>query len=208
MITLKPGGRRSGQTGGTDFAVEPAVPHTPAPIAEQPLDEFSNCHGGILGKLDALDRLPALLAPAAEARHIAADSLEFFTTVVYEHHAEEERELFPAVLASATKGTERDQVQGMVDRLTQEHRDIEAAWERLKPHLKGIAKGHEAALDTAALAALVSHYKAHARYEEQQFLPLSKAILGRNGNHMAALGVSLHMRRALPGVMERFGHRI
>lgn len=184
------------------------MPHTPAPIAEQPLDEFSNCHGGILDKLDALDRLPALLAPAAEARRIAAESLDFFTTVVYEHHAEEERELFPAVLASATKGAERDQVQGMVDRLTQEHRDIEAAWERLKPHLKGIAKGHEAALDTAALAALVSHYKAHARYEEQQFLPLSKAILGRNGNHMAALGVSLHMRRALPGVMERFGHRI
>ena len=181
---------------------------TPAPIAEQPLDEFSNCHGGILGKLDALDRLPALLAPAAEARRIADDSLEFFTTVVYEHHAEEERELFPAVLASAVKGTEREQVQVMVDRLTREHRDIELAWEKLKPHLKAIAKGHEAALDTDALAALVAHYKAHARYEEQQFLPLSKTILGRNGDHMAALGVSLHMRRALPGVMERFGHRI
>jgi hemerythrin-like domain-containing protein len=128
--------------------------------------------------------------------------------VVYDHHAEEERELFPAVLASASAGPERDQVQSMVDRLTQEHRNVEAAWERLKPHLKAIAKGQEAALDTAALAALVSHYKAHARYEEQQFLPLSKSILGRNGNHMAALGVSLHMRRALPGVMERFGHRI
>lgn len=181
---------------------------TPAPIAEQPLDEFSNCHGGILGRLDALDRLPALLAPAAEARRIADDSLEFFTAVVYEHHAEEERELFPAVLASSTKGAEREQVQVMVDRLTQEHRDIEAAWEKLKPHLKAIAKGHDAALDTEALAALVAHYKDHARYEEQQFLPLSKTILGRNGDHLAALGVSLHMRRALPGVMERFGHRI
>ena len=48
----------------------------------------------------------------------------------------------------------------------------------------------------------------HARYEEAQFLPLSKTILGRNGDHMAALGVSMHMRRVLPGVMERFGHRI
>ena len=54
----------------------------------------------------------------------------------------------------------------------------------------------------------MAHYKAHARFEEQQFLPLSKTILGRNGDHMAALGVSLHMRRALPGVMERYGHRI
>lgn len=181
---------------------------TPAPIAEQPIDEFSNCHGGILGKLDALGRLPALLEPAAEARRIATESLDFFTSVVYEHHAEEERELFPAVLGSAAKGAERDLVQRMVDQLTREHRDIETAWERLKPHLKAISKGHDAEFDSSALTALVAHYKAHAAFEEREFLPLSKTILGRNGDHLAALGVSLHMRRALPGVMERFGHRI
>ena len=180
----------------------------PTPVAEEPLDEFSNCHGGILGKLDLLDTLPALLAPAAQARRIAADSLEFFGSVVYEHHAEEERELFPAVLASATAGAEHAQVKAMVERLTGEHRDVEAAWERLKPHLKAIAKGHESKLDSDALAALVVHYKGHARFEELHFLPLSKTILGRNGDHMAALGVSMHMRRALPGVMERYGHRI
>ncbi len=33
-----------------------------------------------------------------------------------------------------------------------------------------------------------------ARCEELEFLPLSEQILGRNGNHMAALGLSLHMR--------------
>lgn len=180
----------------------------PTPVAEQPLDEFSNCHGGILEKLDALDTLPALLGPAAEARRIAADSLAFFDSAVYEHHAEEERELFPAVLASASKGAEHDQVKALVERLTREHRDVEAAWERLKPHLKSIAKGQDSRLDTEALTALVAHYKGHARFEEQGFLPLCKAILGRNGDHMAALGVSMHMRRALPGVMEKFGHRI
>lgn len=180
----------------------------PAPIAEQPIDEFSNCHAGILDKLNDLDRLPALLAPAVEARRIASESLDFFTHAVYEHHGEEEQELFPAVLSSAVKGAERDQVQALVDRLVQEHRDVEAAWEGLKPHLKAIAKGHDAALDTAALSQLVAHYKGHARFEETAFLPLAKHILARNGNHMAALGVSLHMRRALPGVMERVGHRI
>ena len=180
----------------------------PAPIAEQPLDEFSNCHGGILHKLDELDTLPALLAPAAEARRIAAESLAFFDSVVYEHHAEEERELFPAVLSSAKAGAERDTVKVMVDQLTREHRNVESAWERLKPHLKAIAKGHDTTLDTEALTALVAHYKGHARFEEQSFLPLSKTILGRNGDHLAALGVSMHMRRAMPGLMERFGHRI
>jgi hypothetical protein len=37
-------------------------------------------------------------------------------------------------------------------------------------------------------------YNAHANYEETEFLPLAETILGRNANHMAALGLSLHMR--------------
>ena len=41
---------------------------------------------------------------------------------------------------------------------------------------------------------LVTAYAAHAGYEEKEFLPLSQTILGRNSNHMAALGLSLHMR--------------
>ncbi len=174
----------------------------------QPLDEFSHCHGGILTKLDALDSLPALLAPAALARRIAIDSLDFFDHVVYAHHQEEERDLFPAVLASAKPGDEHEQVSAMVDQLTREHRQIESAWEKLKPHVKAIAKGHDTALDNAALAALVTHYREHAQFEERQFLPLSKTVLGRNGDHMAALGLSMHIGRAMPGVLGRYGHRI
>ena len=40
----------------------------------------------------------------------------------------------------------------------------------------------------------MAQYQAHARFEEQEFLPLSEKILSRNGDHMAALGLSLHMR--------------
>lgn len=181
--------------------------HKPEPIADQPLDEFANCHGGILQRLDDLDRLPALLEPARRARHIAQDAVAFFGNVIHEHHADEEKDLFPAVLASAND-EERPRVQAMVDRLTREHRDVESAWDRLRPHLQAIAQGHDTALDTEALLALVAHYRGHARYEESQFLPLSQTILGRNGDHMAALGLSMHVRRALPGVLQRFGHRI
>jgi hypothetical protein len=41
---------------------------------------------------------------------------------------------------------------------------------------------------------MVQRYQAHAQLEEQAFLPLAQTVLGRNGNHMAALGLSLHMR--------------
>jgi hypothetical protein len=173
-----------------------------------PIDDFSRCHVGILAQLDELATLPSLLEPAARARSVAARTLKFFRTAVHEHHAEEEAELFPAVLASAVKGDERGQVQAMVACLIAEHRAIEATWASIEPALKAVAKGHEAHLDGAAVARLVAAYRAHAGYEEQQFLRLSKTILGRDSNHMAALGISLHMRHALPEVLERFGSRI
>jgi hypothetical protein len=179
-----------------------------AGAGDAPLDAFSLCHVGILSHLEAFGQLPALLEQAARARHIAADTLKFFREAVFEHHSEEERELFPAVLASAVAGEERDRVQTIVDRLTKEHREVESVWSKLEPGLKDVAKGHDAALDGAAVTALVIAYEGHARYEEQVFLPLSQAILSRNSNHMAALGVSLHLRHVMPEVLARYGHRI
>lgn len=165
---------------------------------DAPISNFANCHDGILKRLGALDELPALLAPAARARQIAEQSLEFFREAIFEHHLEEERELFPAVLASAQPGEEREKVQSMVKRLTEEHRMIEALWKRLEKGLKPVAKGQSTDLDVSEVHRLVQEYTTHARFEEAEFLPLSERILGRNSNHMAALGLSLHMRHVKP----------
>ncbi len=171
--------------------------HTPH---DTPIQDFSQCHVGIVKKLDMLGELPALLEPAARAREIAEKAVDFFREAIFEHHLDEERELFPAVLASAEPGTERDRVQGIVKRLTDEHRELEGVWKRLEPGLKKVAKGQGAEVDVGAIQRLVTHYQAHARYEETEFLPLSQTILGRNANHMAALGLSLHMRHTAPAI--------
>ena len=163
-----------------------------------PISNFTNCHSGILKRLNALDELPALLEPAARARQLAEQSLEFFREAIFEHHLEEERELFPAVVASAQPGEELSRVKAMAQRLTDEHRRIEALWKTLEGGLKRVAKGQATDLNTADVHRLVSEYTAHARYEETEFLPLSEAILSRNSNHMAALGMSLHMRHVKP----------
>lgn len=163
---------------------------------DAPLLNFSNCHVGILSHLDNFAQLPALMEPASRARKIAEETLGFFREAVFEHHSEEERELFPAVMASAVKGEERDRVTVMVNQLTAEHRTIEAAWAYLEPALKKVAKGQASDLNLAGVEHLVSQYRAHAAYEEAQFLPLAHTILGRNSNHMEALGLSLHMRHA------------
>ena len=164
--------------------------------SDAPLLNFTNCHVGILSHLQSFADLPALMEPATRARSIAEEMLKFFRDAVFEHHAEEESELFPAVLVSAVKGQERDHVNVMIDQLTAEHRAIETAWTKLEPELKKVAKGQASELNTAGVEHLVSRYRAHAQFEESQFLPLAHTILGRNSNHMAALGMSLHMRHA------------
>lgn len=174
------------------------LPKNPAQSAEEtdnaPLLNFSNCHVGILSHLKSFAELPALMEPAIRARKIAEETLKFFRDAVYEHHFEEERELFPAVLASAVKGEERDRVKIMIAQLTAEHRVVETAWSKLEPELKKVAKGHASELNLVGVEHLVNSYQTHATFEETQFLPLACTILGRNSNHMAALGLSLHMR--------------
>ena len=161
---------------------------------DAPITNFSNCHVGIIKGMNALGELPGLLEPAERARRIAESVVALFHDAVLEHHSEEEEALFPAVLASAQPGEEAENVKRQIERLTREHREVEAMWKKLEPALKKVAKGHDAQLDVAAVDKLVALYSAHAAYEEAEFLPLSEKILGRNANHMSALGLTLHMR--------------
>ena len=162
--------------------------------SQTPIDHFSHCHVGIFAQLDRLGDLPGLLEPAARARRIAEQSLAFFSKGLYSHHSEEEQELFPAVHRSAQPGAERLRADQLIEQLTHDHRALERLWASLEPGLKKVAKGQDSTLDVLALQALVERYQAHARLEEQLFLPLAQEILGRQDHHMAALGLSLHMR--------------
>ncbi len=160
----------------------------------EPLTNFTQCHAGMMSRLKELDALPELLEPAERARKIATDLLDLFEKVVYEHHDEEERELFDAVLRSAASGGEQDRARAMAVELTGQHREIERIWKSLEPNLRLLARGKSAPLDASQAHGLVRRYSEHATYEEQQFLPLAQRILGRDSAHMAALGLSLHAR--------------
>jgi hypothetical protein len=161
-----------------------------------PIATFSSCHAGIVTGLAVFAGLPELVDAAARSRKIAADVLSLFEGAVLEHHREEEAELFPAVLRSAAPGAERTRVAEISERLVLEHRMIESLWSRIKPSVKAAVAGRAAAMDGFEVARLVQTYAAHAHFEETELLPLAQEILGRDGNHMAALGLSLHMRHA------------
>jgi hemerythrin-like domain-containing protein len=159
-----------------------------------PLSNFSHCHIGILHHFDHLSELLQVMGDAESAPKIAKESVDYFHRGMKTHHQEEEKELFPAVLSSAILGEEKTLVVQLIEKLTQEHRSLESAWKELEPGLKEIIKGHANTLDHVHFKLLIKRYKAHANSEETIFLPLAEKILGRNSNHMAALGLSLHMR--------------
>lgn len=165
-----------------------------ASVIEAPLHSFEQCHADILAGLQSLRELPDLVAAAKRAQAIASDTLELFAKSILVHHGDEERELFPAVLADASPGDEHQAVQTMVRHLQDEHRAIEAAWKSLRSEMQAAAAGKPARLDAQAVNEFVLAYQAHVRHEEQEFLPLAAKILSRKEHHLDALGLSLLLR--------------
>lgn len=168
---------------------------------ESPLVEFTECHAGILSQLDAFNELPGLIATAERARAVANDTVTLFEHAVLSHHGDEESELFPAVLRWAHAGDEQARVKGMVQRLTAEHRSIEKLWKKHRSAVESAARGKTSMLQKDEVNQLVQAYRDHANFEEREFLPLAREILRRDSDHLAALGMSLHMRHAprIPG---------
>ncbi|MFA7665421.1 MAG: hemerythrin domain-containing protein [Burkholderiaceae bacterium] len=172
-------------------------------IAEpDPITGFTNCHLGILARFERLSRLPQLLvdpADRAAARQFAETIVRFVREAVFEHHAEEEEALFPAVARSAAAGDERQMVDSLIARLTREHRELEAMWAGIEPALRAIARGRQVDLDVGAVERLCRAYGEHAHFEEAVWLPLAERIL--SPNDQAALGLTLHLRHALDKVV-------
>jgi hemerythrin-like domain-containing protein len=164
--------------------------------AQRSLEAFSRCHEGIVEQLRTFSALPALAAAAERSRQVAAATLALFENGVMAHHGDEESELFPAVLRWARPGAEQEKVKALIGRLTQEHRQIENLWKRSRAAVEALARGKPAELEKGAAMRLVQVYLAHARFEESEFLPLAEEILGRDSAHLAALGMSLHLRHA------------
>ena len=156
---------------------------------------FSDCHHEFVAQLHSALYLPELVEAAAKARVMANELLKMFGQGVSMHHAEEEQELFPAVLRAAEAGAESDTVRAMVDQLVSEHRDMEARWAQLRPAVEAVARGETRAVDAALIQDMVQHFFAHAHFEEEHFLPVAQKVLGRHGEAMADLGRALHRRQ-------------
>jgi len=134
------------------------------------------CHRQILMHLEKLAELVRHVDSQgvdAKARQLAGSVETFFSETSREHHAEEERTVFPPLLASG-----KADLVAAVRSLQQDHGWIEENWIELAPQLRAIAGGNNW-LDAAEFqhAAQVFHAlcSGHIALEETLIYPESKA---------------------------------
>lgn len=171
--------------------------NSPSASTEVPLEMLAACHGRIRHQCNVLRRLAAHLETAgndAEARSAATAIVRYFDTAAPDHHADEEEDLFPALLESVG-GSDAVCIRDMIQRLDREHRRLEAAWAHLRQILLRIAAGESAALPQRDVDAFVNPYLAHIQLEDDELLPMANRLLDQPA--IDRIGRAMRIRRGI-----------
>ena len=174
---------------------------TPAAGTEAPLEMLSACHSRVERQCATLRRLVVHLAAHGadqQARTAATNVMRYFDTSARDHHADEEEDLFPALIESMA-GSDAVCVREMIEGLKADHRALEAAWRRLRGVLEKIAAGESLPLVPDDVEALVGVYERHIMREECELLPMAVRLLGeedlaRSAARCASAGESARSR--------------
>ena len=108
----------------------------------------------------------------AEARDTARDILLYFSGPGTHHHADEEKHVFPGLLASG----DAELVQH-VRRLQQDHGWLEEDWRELAPQIEAIANGYnwyQMDMLRQALPVFATLYRDHIALEESLIYPAAR----------------------------------
>ncbi len=147
----------------------PAAP--PLPVLEK-LDET---HRQVMLVLDKLKRLVEQIEDEGvneQTRASAAEICEFFDGIARDHHATEERVVFPPLLKSGNADLVHH-----VKRLQQDHGWLEEDWLELQPQLRAVAEGYawfDAPFLRAAIPVFTELYRDHIALEEDIVYPASR----------------------------------
>lgn len=170
---------------------------TPAPDFSTPLELLHACHGRIEAQCVTLLKLPAYIQSHGvdpQVQQAAVAILRYFSTAARHHHEDEEQDLFPLVRAhAAASGNGRVLV--LLDNLLAQHRDMEAAWNALRPWLEALSRGESPVFDGSRITAFSALYQAHIAHEEQGLLPYCRAAL--TPEQLAGLGACMARRRGV-----------
>lgn len=158
---------------------------------------LSACHGRIETQCATLRRLvPHLLVHGVdeEARAAATRIIHYFDTSALHHHADEEDDLFPALIESMA-GSDAICLRDMIDGLTADHRALAACWRHLRAILERIAAGERVPLLFDDVEALAVRYERHIEREEKELLPMAARLL--SDDDLARIGRAMRARRGI-----------
>ena len=176
-----------------------SLPGQSAPGAsfEAPLEMLSACHHRVENQCATLRRLvPHVAQHGADdaARSAASAVLRYFDTAAKDHHADEETDLFPALIESMA-GSDAVCLHQLVDSLSADHRQLEAHWRQLRVKLQVIAAGDAASLASDDIEPLITLYERHIEREEKELLPMAARLLSDDA--LDAVGRAMRERRGI-----------
>lgn len=171
----------------------------PSPSAgfDQPFEILAACHDRVARMLALLQRLQDHLGAGLAdepARQAARDVMRYFDQAAPHHHQDEERHVFPVLLGSSD-----ERLVALANRLTDDHRQMAAAWASLRPSLQALAQGQwtaaQAEAHFAVWQAFIALYAGHARLEDEQAYPAARVRLGPVDQ--VAMGEEMAKRRGV-----------
>ena len=136
---------------------------------DDPLEMLLACHRRIEKQLETLKRLRAHVEANgvdAEASSAAQAVLRYFVKAGANHHQDEEEDLFPLLDRRIDDAVEHARFAQFRQRLEADHREVDAAWQRLRRPLEAIADGFQRTLPAAEVHAYVDAYAQHILTEE------------------------------------------
>ncbi|MDP2417890.1 MAG: hemerythrin domain-containing protein [Hydrogenophaga sp.] len=166
---------------------------------EAPFEMLDACHErvhrmlALLGKLQQHTQAHGWSEQVAQA---AVDVMRYFDLAAPRHHEDEERHVFPPLLAGPDPA-----LRALVLRLRQDHRDMEAAWAQAREVLVFASQPPPAnwADFTPAQTALLHHfsslYQRHIADEDSTVYPAAQAQMGAEA--MQAMSADMMRRRGL-----------
>lgn len=169
----------------------------PAVGTEAPLEMLAACHQRVHRQCATLQRLvPHLAAHGsdADARSAASAVMRYFDTSARDHHADEEVDLFPALIESMA-GSDAVCLRELTQSLTHDHRQLEQRWAALRAVLAQVAAGTGVRLAADDVQAFVGAYAQHIEREEAELLPMAERLL--DGAALARIGAAMRARRGI-----------
>lgn len=169
--------------------------HAPAVGFEVPLEMLAACHGRVQNQCETLSRLVVHLSQHGadrQAQQAAVAVMRYFDTSAKHHHADEEVDLFPALLESMA-GSDAVCLRALTASLIADHRELELRWGRLREQLEQVASGQGARLEGDAVAEFVGLYERHIAREESDLLPMAQRLL--SDEELDRIGLAMRVRR-------------